>query len=463
MKVTRALLADAPPQLASICKTIGYLRADIWRRYGALGNVGVSASAIRTGIVGKKIYDSLPIDGTIRSETTKDIVNDILAYKAAAKRKVHQAIAKRTTDENERKRLYTLLRRDEWLLDPFLHRQMRKHFRHGRSAVANQFIVRSDKYATEVVCGKLVIMVRIARKHGDNIVLTTTTSGKNVDLTGCNLRIIVKDGFTEVHYATEKAPGRECGKRVLGVDKGYTEAFTDSDGDHHGQDFGRVMTEYSDKVAATGQQRNKLRALERKHRGAGRIAKAERIRKNNLGRKKIGACKETTRKRLRTLAYQAAHSIVDKAAIVASEDLTGVIASRHQWRRFNRRMSAWAKGVLAEALDSVCEQRNARHVLVNGAYTSQMDSTNGLLEGRRDGDKFYRANGDVLQADHNAALNVLARLDDRGISRFTPYKEVRRILLSRSPAQLSVKGLELGAQARQPSADKSSAQLCAGF
>ena len=293
--------------------------------------------------------------------------------------------------------------------------------------------------------------------------LTTTTSGKNVDLTGSNLRIIVKNGFTEIHYATEKGDGRECGDQVLGIDKGYTEAFTDSDGDHHGQDFGKVMTDYSDKVSATGKQRNKLHALEKKHRESGRTAKADRIKKHNLGRKKIDARKETTQKRLRTIAYQSAHSIVDKAAVVASEDLTAVIASKHQWKRFNRRMSAWAKGVLAEALDSVCEQRNAKHTLVNGAYTSQMDSTNGLLEGKREGDRFYRANGDVLQADHNAALNVLGRLDDGEISRFTPYKEVRRILLARSPAQLSVKRLELGAKARQPSADKSYAQLCATF
>ena len=100
---------------------------------------------------------------------------------------------------------------------------------------------------------------------------------------------------------------------------------------------------------------------------------------------------------------------------------------------------------------------------MSGAFTSQMDSTNGLLEGKRKGDKFYRANGDVLQADHNAALNVLARLDDREISRFTPYKEVRRILLSRSPAQLSVKRVELGTKVRQPTADKSYAQICATF
>lgn len=463
MKVTRTLLADVPAQLAGICKVAGYIRADLWRRYGALGNVGVSASAVRTEIVKKKIYDGLFIDGTLRAETTKDIVNDILTYKAAAKRKVRQAIAKRTDDEVERKRLYTLLKRDEWLSDPFLHRQMRKHFRHGQSEVANQFIVRSDRYATEAIDGKLIITIRIARKYGNNIVLTTTTSGKNVDLSGSNLRIIVKDGFAEIHYATEKDAGRECGDRVLGIDKGYTEAFTDSDGDHYGPNFGKRMTEYSDKVAATGKPRNKLHALAKKHRQAGRIAKADRILKNNLGQKKIDARKERAQKSLRTIAYQAAHAIVDKATVVACEDLTAVMASKPPWKRFNRRMSAWAKGVLAEALDSVGEQRNAKPVLVNGAYTSQMDSTNGLLEGRREGDRFYRANGDVLQADHNAARNVLARLDDREISRFTPYKEVRRILLARSPAQLSVKGLELDGHPCQPSADKSCAQLRATF
>ena len=459
MKVTHTIYADVTPQLAAVCKVAGYIRADIWRRYGALGNVGVTASAMRTEIIEKNIYTGFHIDGTIRAETTKDIFNDILTYKAAAKLKVRQAIVKRSNDENERKRLYTLLKKDEWLSDPFLHRQMRKHFRHGKSEVSNQFIVRSDRFSTEVRGEKMVITVKIAKKYGDNIVLTTTTSGKNVDLAGSNLRIIVKDGFAEIHYATEKGAGRGCGDQVLGIDKGYTEAFTDSDGDHHGPHFGKVMTKYSDTVSATGKQRNKLHALEKKHREAGRLAKADRIKKHNLGHKKIDARKKTTQKRLRTIAYQAAHSIVDKAAVVVSEDLTAVIASKHQWKRFNRRMSAWAKGVLAEALDSVCEQRDAEHILVNGAYTSQIDSTNGLLEGKREGDKFYRANGDVLQADHNAALNVLARLDDDDISRFTPYKEVRRIILARSPAQLSVKGVEFGTKVHQPTADKSYARL----
>jgi len=455
MKVTRTLQADVPPALAGVCKVMGFVRADIWRRYGALGTVGKNANAIRKEISAAVLYDSLPVDGTIRAETTKDIVNDILLYKAAAMVKVRQAVAARTQDATERKGMYSALKTNEWLGDNFLHRQVRKHFRHGKSRVANQFVVRSDKHTCAVVEGKLVVTIKVAQKFGGHIELITTTSGKNVDLTGSNLRIVVKDGFTEIHYAAEKGAGRACGDQVIGIDKGYTEAFTDSDGTAHGMGFGLVLSRYSDATAATGKGRNKLHAIEKKHRAAGRESKADRIKHCNLGRKKIDARKERVQKQLRTLAFQAAHGIVDKAAVVASEDLTSPIAAKQQWRRYNRRMGAWAKGVLAEALDSVCMQRKASHVLVCGAYTSQMDSNTGLLQGKRVGDKFYRENGDVLQADHNAALNVLARLDDPDISRFTPYRDVRRILLARSPAQLSVNRLELGVKARQPSADKS--------
>jgi len=455
MKVTRTLLADAPMALAGVCQAMGFMRADIWRRFGALGNVGKNALAIRTEITAGTFYAGLPVDGTIRAETTKDIVNDVLTYKAAAMVKVRQAVAARTKDSVERKRLFTLLKKDEWLTDPFLHRQVRKHFRHGVSHTANQFVVRSDKHSSEVVNGYLVVTIRVARKYGGAIGLVTTTSGKNVNLVGSNLRIIVKEGCAEIHYATDKGDGRVCGDRSIGVDKGYTEALTDSDGQAHGLAFGSVLTRYSDKTAVTNAHRNRLHALEKKHRSAGRTDKAERIERCNLGRQKIDARRQKAQMHLRTIAFKAAHTIVDKAAVVVSEDLTSPIAAKQQWKQFNRRMGSWAKGTLADALESVCTQRKARHVLVNAAYTSQMDSPTGWLQGRRVGDKFYRENGDVLQADHNAALNVLARLGDSEITRFIPYKEVRRILLARSPAPLSVKRLELGAQARQPSADKS--------
>ncbi len=363
-----------------------------------------------------------------------DVVNDILAYKEAAKLNVKKAIYKRTSDKTEQKRLFSLLKKEYWLQDSFLHRQMRKHFKHGVSKADNQFIVRSDKFHTVVNAssGRLEIHIKIAKKYGHNIVLRTTTTGKNVDLEKTNLRIIVKQEFVEIHFASDKEQGRACGDRHIGIDKGYTEAYTDSDGDFHGKGFGEVMTEYSNKRSQTGKYRNKLHALEKKHRKNGNQRKADHIKKNNLGRKKLESRNELTKKRLINIAFKSVHSIVDKAKVVAAEDLTSPIASKKPWKAFNRRMSSWAKGTLAEVLEIVCKQRDSRLETVNCAYTSQMDSTNNLLEGKRIGDKFYRENGDVLQADHNAARNVLARLYDEDITRYMPYKKVKEILLSRS-------------------------------
>ncbi|MEX6431097.1 transposase, partial [Ferrimicrobium acidiphilum] len=119
------------------------------------------------------------------------------------------------------------------------------------------------------------------------------------------------------------------------------------------------------KASKTGKARNKLHALEKKHREARHIAKADRIKNNNLGTKKVKARKDKAQKRIANIASKAAHSVVDKASVVVSEDLSRSITKKHPWKKHNRRMSAWAKGTLAEALESTTQQRKARHVLVN--------------------------------------------------------------------------------------------------
>ena len=70
------------------------------------------------------------------------------------------------------------------------------------------------------------------------------------------------------------------------------------------------------------------------------------------------------------------------------------------------------------------------------------------------GDKFYRVNGDVWQADHVAALNALDRRYDKEIKRFTPFKEVKRILLSRSFGGTDHQGLKFQSSDYKLSADK---------
>jgi len=75
-------------------------------------------------------------------------------------------------------------------------------------------------------------------------------------------------------------------------------------------------------------------------------------------------------------------------------------------KKFNRHMSNWDKGVLAESLESVTKARRSRLRLVNAAYTSPMDSHTRRLEGKRVYDKFYHVNRDISHAGLNAAANI---------------------------------------------------------
>jgi hypothetical protein len=55
--------------------------------------------------------------------------------------------------EAERKRLYTLLKRDQWTGDPLVRRWMRGQWRRGHNHTSDQVIIRSDKVRAFTVTG----------------------------------------------------------------------------------------------------------------------------------------------------------------------------------------------------------------------------------------------------------------------------------------------------------------------
>ncbi len=94
-------------------------------------------------------------------------------------------------------------------------------------------------------------------------------------------------------------------------------------------------------------------------------------------------------------------------------------------------MNQWTKGSITEALETVVKARGSRLHYVNAAYTSQMDSNTNLFQGKRVGDRFYHASGEVSLRSVNAARNIKQRLNDKDISRYMPYKKVKKILRDR--------------------------------
>ncbi|WP_205801021.1 zinc ribbon domain-containing protein [Micromonospora thermarum] len=240
-----------------------------------------------------------------------------------------------------------------------------------------------------------------------------------------------------MHYQIDafqmRSSRRPCGARMIGVDKGYTEALTDSEGEHHGTRLGTLLAAESDRGKERNRRRAKLRSIANNAARRGDHAKAHRITVNNLGQVKRDRQAARHRAQVRTEIFTAVHRVVDKAATVVAEDLTKSFAGRKRLgKNVNRRLAAWTKAITAEALANVSERRGSAFVHVNAAYTAQACHRCGRL-GRRDGDRLHRTVcGVVWQADVNAAINIPRRAGDPDIALHTPHQRVRQILQDRT-------------------------------
>lgn len=201
-KVTRIaygkdLNATKLNRLVEIADRLGKLRTEIWRRFGSINGVGVSHRTIRDQwLVEQREFD---VPARLWEETLRDTLADIKAYCESAKEKVRRAIRKRTKDDKERKWLYTLLKSDKWLSDPYLRRMMRKHFKHGKTKVRNQIVLDTDCYKTFERDGQAWIAV-MGLERGKRIVIPLNTI---VQPTG-TLRLIIRDGRVEIHYSIDE-------------------------------------------------------------------------------------------------------------------------------------------------------------------------------------------------------------------------------------------------------------------
>ncbi|MFO5470803.1 MAG: addiction module component, partial [Dolichospermum sp.] len=91
-----------------------------------------------------------------------------------------------------------------------------------------------------------------------------------------------------IHYTTniQKAIQKTEGK-IIGCDRGYTEVYATSSNDGArflGNNFGKIQTEETDYRTAKQVKRNKIRSVFHKSIAKGNSAKADRIKRNNLGK-----------------------------------------------------------------------------------------------------------------------------------------------------------------------------------
>jgi len=245
------------------------------------------------------------------------------------------------------------------------------------------------------------------------------------------ITLVLSEGNVNFHISQElkkKAPPQT---HPEAVDFGYTEVMTDTKGIRYGAQFGAILTGASENRHQKMQKRHKLHAVAKK---ASNPKKAKRLQKYNLGRQKQLAAAKRYEATLEREINTAINQLIQtkNPSLLITEDL------RHTFRydkskQMNRRLSGWLRGKLQDRIAFKAVAEGFRHEQVNPAYGSQSCPFCEFVDHRnRKGDSFQCLHcGHEDISDRIAALNYARRYGDREIERYTPYRQVKNILLDR--------------------------------
>ena len=237
-------------------------------------------------------------------------------------------------------------------------------------------------------------------------------------------------------YVPQQCEEKRKTGTVIGIDLGYTEMMATSEQELLGTDLGKYFSAIADKRGKNSEGRNRMHSLFRhllKKSGKDNLAKAERIRKHNLGRKKqraryirdIGVIKTIVNRELNLLFTRKTNPI--KTIVV--EDLSARMKV-HLGKKWNRRLSGWMRGYLQERIRYKAKKHGIEVREVNPAHSSrECPRCHCTDKKNRQGDVFKCSHcGYHGHADLVAALNILGRLGDKEIRKGMSPSRVKAVL-----------------------------------
>ncbi|WP_424095657.1 zinc ribbon domain-containing protein [Moorena producens] len=432
-------------ELLSTMKKLGIVRSESYNKLGSINYWNLDWKKAIPEVKSFRTPDTLGLPAKLMDWTVNDVGKAITAQQAACKDAVIKKIYKRfpgKENKNKRKEYVTQLKTSAFLENSLLHRLVRKEFQKGHSWVKNQIVYQQVGYKCK----------RLSRNTWQLELAGLTKGKRNKIIVKSNRKIkgqirLIYDQILqrfEIHFlvdhGTVEVPSE---RRSIGVDKGYTEAFYDSEGQAYGTGLGKIITKKSDRICAKNRNRGKLWALHRKLEKLD-PAKSARILKNNLSRKTENRRYRQNQSELTAKIGAASKSLFNGESLkVFAEDLTQPIRNKRRSKTVSRKLNSWMKGVMRDSLQKWANWTGSVVTEVQPSYTSQIDSRTGTLLGKRTGDNFTGFDGVVLQADYNAAKNILARGTDHEITRYMNKNEVQAVLLRRTARYLEGMGLSL--------------------
>ncbi|NEP49504.1 MAG: transposase [Moorea sp. SIO3C2] len=432
-------------ELLSTMKKLGVVRSESYNKLGSISHWGLDWKKAYPEVRNFRKPESLGLPSKLMEWTVSDVAKAITAQQAACTDAITKKLYKRfpgKKNQRARKELCKQLKTLAFLDNPLLHRLVRKEFQRGRSSVNNQIVYQQGGYSCKRLSRHTYQLELAGLKRGkrNRIIVKSNRKIKG------QIRLIYNKLLQrfEIHFLVDHGKVEISSEgRSIGVDKGYTEALYDSDGQAHGKNLGKLATRKSDRICAKNRNRGKLWAIHRKLEKIDPV-KSARILKNNLSRKTENRRYRKNQSEITAIIGAASKSLFDgESLLVFSEDLTQPIKNKRQSKAMSRKLNSWMKGEMRDSLEKWANWTGSVVKEVQPSYTSQVDSRNGTLLGKRTGDNFTGFDGVVLQADYNAAKNVLARGTDKGITRYMNKTEVQAVLLRRTARFLKGMGLSL--------------------
>ena len=245
-----------------------------------------------------------------------------------------------------------------------------------------------------------------------------------------NLQIILNryQKRLEIHKLINAHKRRLNGDKTIGIDKGLYTLISCSTNNEYGIGFSKLANQEVDRLCTINANRNKV----------GHYLK---LKGRTLTNKHYLKTRNRHREYLHAVINSAIYQMIfnEKPKKIIKEDLTFTtdkLSKIHnkQLARLRRNLSSWTKGYLNERLEYICDKYNIKYQDINPAYTSQYCPQCGRKFKERTGkhhELTYCTNCGWMNANTAAAKNILKRKDDKEISLYTPYKQVKKILDNR--------------------------------
>jgi transposase len=434
-------------ELLEIMERLAVVRSESYNKLGSVRHWGMDWRKAYPEVRSFRSPESLNLPSKLMEWTVSDVAKAILAGQAATVANLRKFIWKRYSgvqNEKARKACYEKLQTTAFLEDSFLHRIVRKEFQRGHTFAVNQIVYQPDGYSCKQINRNIYLLELAGLTRGTRIKIKVRSNRK---IAG-QIRVIFNNQLRqfEVHFLVnlgEYTKDPEAITTSVGIDKGYTEAFIDSRAHLHGYGLGKLLTQKSNRITAKNRNRGKLFALARNLKPY-EPAKSAKILENNLTRKTENKRYNKDQSAIASLIGKASKSLFEEGFLkVYAEDLTEPIKNKRQSKAMSRKLSSWVKGYMRDSLEKWASWNHSTITEVAASYTSQVDSVTGTLLGKRNADNFTRFTGVVLQADLNAAMNILARGTDKDINRYMTANEVQAVLLRRTARFLKGHGKDL--------------------